>query len=81
MNIFPYPRWFQGIPTDDRPVISEREAGWAPKKIIDKKRIKKKEELKLANLCFQGACSVVYPCYSQDSAYIGINKACVNEYR
>jgi hypothetical protein len=81
MDVFPYPRWFQGVPTDDRPIVSEREAGWTPKNIISTKKIKKKENLKPANLCFQAACSVVYPCYVQDSAYIGINKACINEYR
>ena len=83
MDVFPYPRWFQGVPTDDRPIISEREAGWTPKNILyhHKNKEKKKEHLKPANLCFQSPCSVVYPCYVQDTAYIGINKACVNEYR
>jgi len=82
MDVFPYPRWFQGVPTDDRPIISEREAGWTPKNISSYNiKEKKKEHLKPANLCFQSACSVVYPCYAQDTSYIGINKACVNEYR
>lgn len=81
MDIFPYPRWFQGVPTDDRPIVSEREAGWTPKNTLLHKKEKKKEQLKPANLCFQAACSVVYPCYAQDTAYIGINRACINEYR
>ena len=82
MDVFPYPRWIQGIPTNDKPIVSEREAGWTPKNTnYINKNLKKKEHLKPANLCFQSACSVVYPCYSQDSAYIGINKACINEYR
>ena len=82
MDVFPYPRWFQGVPTDDRPIVSEREAGWTPKNLLYGKKIeKKKDRLKPANLCFQTACSVVYPCYAQDTAYIGINKACINEYR
>ena len=80
MNIFPYPRWFQGIPTHDKPIVSEREAGWTPK-IKAEKDNKNKETLKHPNLCFQSACSVVYPCYAQDTSYIGINRACVNEYR
>jgi hypothetical protein len=83
MDVFPYPRWFQGVPTDDRPIVSEREAGWTPKNILHNrdKTEKKKDPLKPANLCFQTACSVVYPCYAQDNAYIGINRACINEYR
>lgn len=82
MDIFPYPRWFQGVPTNDKPIISEREAGWSPKNTDHiKKQLKKKDMLKPANLCFQTGCSVVYPCYTQDTAYIGINKACINTYR
>jgi hypothetical protein len=83
MDVFPYPRWFQGVPTDDRPIVSEREAGWTPKNILHNrdKTEKKKDPLKPANLCFQTACSVVYPCYAQDNSYIGINRACINEYR
>lgn len=82
MDVFPYPRWFQGVPTDERPIISEREAGWTPKNIVhNHHKIKKKDHLRSANLCFQAACSIVYPCYAQDTAYIGVNKACINEYR
>jgi hypothetical protein len=77
-DVFPYTRWFKGIPTNDNPRISEREAGWAPKKIVvpAKKKIDQKP-----NLCFQSACSTVYPCYAQDSSYISLNKACINQYR
>ena len=78
-NTFPYPRWFKGIPTDDNPIVSEREAGWVPKK--NNKVFQKKPETKNPNLCFQTPCSTVYPCYAQDSSYISSNKACVNQYR
>jgi hypothetical protein len=79
-DTFPYPRWFKGVPTEDRPIISEREAGWVPKK-INKTIRPKKSEFKTPNLCFQTPCSTVYPCYAQDSSYISSNKACVNQYR
>lgn len=82
MDIFPYPRWFQSIPTNDTPFIIEREAGWKAKNVdyLKKSHIKK-PPLRDSNLCFQAACSIVYPCYSQDNSYININKACINEYK
>jgi len=83
MDVFPYPRWFQAVPTSDKPIVAEREAGWMykNKELLRKEDIIKKEKLKPANLCFQTACSTIYPCYQQNGAYIEVNKACISEYR
>ena len=83
MNVFPYPRWFQSIPTSDKPIISEREAGWMykSKALMKTDDIIKKEKLKPANICFQNACSTIFPCYAQNGSYIESNKACISEYR
>ena len=27
-DVFPYPRYFRGVPTSDKPIVAEREAGW-----------------------------------------------------
>ena len=83
MDHFPYSKWFISIPTEDIPRVKDREAGWQPKnkEFFKTDDIIKKEKLKAPNLCFQGPTSIVYPCYVQDTSYIGINKACVSEYR
>jgi hypothetical protein len=82
MDIFPYPKWFQSVPTDDVAYVAEREAGWCPKNInFIKRNYVQKVPLRNPNLCFQAPCSVVYPCYSQDTSYINLNRACINEYR
>ena len=73
-DIFPYPSWYKGQPKSFEPVISEREAGWAPKRkfTVDVKK-PQKEEL---STCFQAPCSTVYPCYNPESNYYSMNKAC-----
>ena len=71
---FPYPRWFKGHVKSDYPVITEREAGWVPKRTMKAKL--PKEEIKPLNTCFQNACSIVYPCYAPESNYISSNKVC-----
>ena len=82
MDIFPYPRWFTSVPTENNPTVAEREAGWKPKNTsFLKQQNTKKQPLRNPNLCFQAPCSVVYPCYAQDNSYININRACINEYK
>jgi hypothetical protein len=72
---FPYPHWYKGKADSEKPIISDREAGWIPKR--HKEPIKKEKEEPL-EMCFQSACSTIYPCYAQDNSYLYLNKACVN---
>jgi len=72
---FPYPKWYKGVAESDKPIIADREAGWIPKR---HKEIVKKEKDTPVEMCFQSACSTIYPCYSQDNSYLYLNKACVN---
>jgi hypothetical protein len=72
---FPYPKWYKGVAESDKPIIADREAGWIPKR---HKEIVKKEKDIPVEMCFQSACSTIYPCYSQDNSYLYLNKACVN---
>lgn len=72
-DVFPYPNWYKGEASIDVPIVSEREAGWIPKKIVinEKKYVEPHPPP-----CFQSACSTVYPCYAQDNSYLYLNKAC-----
>ena len=72
---FPYPHWYKGVAESDKPQIAEREAGWIPKR--HKEPVKKEKDTPI-EMCFQSACSTIYPCYSQDNSYLYLNKACVN---
>ena len=66
-DTFPYPRWYRGISTSYKPIVIEREAGW---------RQRHDNCYKLSNFtckpaskpkhCFSSACSVVFPCFSED---------------
>lgn len=86
-DVFPYPRYFTGIPTASFPVVAEREAGWRPRHEncydfnINNKDIKK-DDLKII---FEGPCSAVYPKYTdKDDQVINnvvLNKNCIVEYR
>jgi hypothetical protein len=79
-DVFPYPRWYRGKPGDQSAYIAEREAGWIPKNVIhyNKKTDKVKNQIKNSSMCFQTACSVIYPCYAPDSGnYLLSNKECI----
>jgi len=76
-DVFPYPRWYRGKPSDSSAYIAEREAGWVPKKIIYSKKIDK-TKIKNSTMCFQTACSVIYPCYTPESGnYLLSNRECI----
>lgn len=83
-DTFPYPRWFRGVPTSDRPIVAEREAGWRPRHDDCYKAMTTGQQVNHQNLCYQSACSTVYPCYPtskiNDEA-IMLNNACIIEYR
>lgn len=61
---FPYTRWFRGDYTSDYPIIAEREAGFRSRHDscykIDRPRSVNDDDT--PRVCFQDACSIVYPC-------------------
>lgn len=59
---FPYTRWWRGKAKSNVPIIAEREAGWRPRNDDCYKNIKELKEVKIKDICFQPACSTVYPC-------------------
>ena len=76
---FPYDKFFRGDAQSSKPKVYERTAGWAPKKPREVQPIIPSEK---PQHCFQGPCSVIYPCYASESNnYYFLNKACVNEKR
>lgn len=86
-DTFPYPRYFRGVPTSDKPIVFERESGWRP---IYNSCYKNNPEATIDkyNNCFQYPCSTVVPCYPSsvakyDREFINIanNNSCINEYR
>lgn len=73
-DTFPYPGWFKSDVKSDKPTVAEREAGWIPKR--SQPKLHKNKDTKAPMVCFQSACSVIYPCYVQDNSYILLNKVC-----
>ena len=89
MDHFPYKRFFRGEFESDRPIVFEREAGWRP---TENKCYKVQDPVRTINnnkMCFEAACSTVYPCYpsyaakysDRDAFLVQLNNACVIEYR
>lgn len=74
-DVFPYPNWYKGNAESHKPIVADREAGWIPKR--SKPIIAKGDNIK-HDTCFQTACSIIYPCYSQDNNYLYNNKACIS---
>tara|TARA_B100000686_G_scaffold355018_1_gene469105 strand:- start:3729 stop:4109 length:381 start_codon:yes stop_codon:yes gene_type:complete len=87
MDSFPYHRFYRGVYWKDKPVIFEREAGY-------RKRHDNCYKPKFNYIpnpkpkhCFEGPCSVVYPCYPEylrkyadkDELEIMLNKTCVSK--
>lgn len=83
-DIFPYTRFYRGIPTSSEPIIADREAGWRP---INQERYKKdipEDASTKPNLCFQAACSTSRPCYpkaDREDLNNIFNSACNVQYR
>ena len=62
---FPYTRSFRGVYYNTKPGVLEREAGFRNRHDNDyRKKLPLERELYPRN-CFEGPCSVVYPCYPQ----------------
>jgi len=88
-DVFPYPRYFRGVPTSSVPIVAEREAGWRPRHDDCYKVLQPPVEANYPNHCFSSACSTVYPCYPEyltkyadrELLNVILNKACVPQYR
>jgi hypothetical protein len=66
MDHFPYTRWFRGIHDFPEPIVAEREAGYRkPENRAYAARIPIEPD-EPNRLCFQPACSTVYPCYADE---------------
>ncbi len=60
-DVFPYKRWFRGVPTFTMPVVAEREAGWRPV-YNDCYKVKNIDiTYEKPSFFFESACSTVYP--------------------
>jgi hypothetical protein len=84
-DIFPYTRFYQGVPTSSEPIFADREAGWRP---INQERYKKDiiidDVSTKPNICFQAACSTSRPCYpksDREDLNNVFNSACNVQYR
>jgi hypothetical protein len=68
VNQWPYPRYFRGKPTQNKPIFWAREAGY--QKILPNIPVPVfeplSEEPNTKGGCFQSACNVVFPCYYGD---------------
>lgn len=90
-DTLPYPRWFRGVPTSSIPIVAEREAGWRPRHDDCYNAVVPCEDTDLPepNICFEPACSTVYPCipkFSQRNIEdreraIVHNRSCIVQYR
>jgi len=85
MDHFPYNRFYRGQYWREKPVVFEREAGY--RKRHDNCYKPKFDYIPdpKPNHCFEGPCSVVYPCYPQylrkyadkNELEVMLNKTCV----
>ena len=85
-DVFPYTRFFRGVPLSSEPIFAEREAGWMLRNDDYYKASKISEILKPPppNLCFQSACSTIRPCYpksDRDDLHEIYNKSCNVSFR
>lgn len=88
-DVFPYPRYFRGVPTSSVPIVAEREAGWRPRHDDCYKVLQPPSEPSYPNHCYQAPCSTTYPCYPEYLAKYAdrellntiLNKACTVQYR
>lgn len=90
-DTFPYPRWYRGVYYSPVPIVSEREAGWRPRRDNCYRMNKPCDNSTISypNHCFESACSVVYPCYpeyvnkflEQQQLEVLLNKSCISQYR
>jgi len=85
MDHFPYNRFYRGVYHSVKPIVLEREAGYRQRHDACYKPVIAAIPPPKPNHCFEGPCSVVYPCYPQylrkyadkDELEIMLNKTCV----
>jgi hypothetical protein len=58
-DVFPYTRYFRGIPTVTNPIVAEREAGFMTK---TNQIVMFEKSDPYPNHCFQSSCSTIRPC-------------------
>lgn len=88
-DVFPYTRWYRGVPGIDVPIVAEREAGFRIRHDDCYKAPCMIENVVYPEHCFEAACSTVFPCrpdylkkISDRSAMnIMVRDKCVTEYR
>ena len=88
-DTFPYPRYFRGEYDHEEPVVFEREAGWRPRQDRCYKLQCPGNRDFYPNNCFEGACSLVQPCYPevlrtyehQELLNQILNTNCITQYR
>ena len=85
MDSFPYKRFYRGQYDSPTPIVMSREAGYRVRHDKCYKPLIKAEVTPKPNHCFEGPCSVVYPCYPEylrkyadkNELEIMLNKICV----
>lgn len=85
MDHFPYNRFYRGQAKQPKPIVFEREAGYRQRHGKCYKPLIKATPNEKPQHCFEGPCSVVYPCYPQylrkyadkDELEVMLNKVCV----
>jgi len=85
LDHFPYTRFYRGKAKSSTPTVFEREAGYRQQREKCYKPLIEVNPIPKPTHCFEGACSVVYPCYPQylrkyadkDELEIMLNKVCI----
>ena len=85
LDHFPYTRFYRGQAKADKPIVFEREAGYRQQHDKCYKPLIKAKSAPKPSHCFEGPCSVVYPCYPQylrkyadkNELEVMLNKVCV----
>jgi len=85
MDDFPYNRFFRGVYYKQHPVVFEREAGWRPREDKCYQPVCFEQPGYYPNHCFEGPCSVVFPCYpgflrkyaDKEELEVMLNRTCV----
>jgi len=93
-DVFPYTRYFQGVPEYTSPIVAEREAGFRPVNnhcynLSIPNEFDPENKANYPDHCFQAPCSTVYPCYPELADFyknrkeldLILNKNCVIQYR
>ena len=89
MDHFPYTRFFRGVYHSPNPIVFEREAGWRPLRNSSYKAAACHVKPQPSGLCFENACSTVYPCYAKtlhsysdrDSLNTQSNNNCITHFQ